>query len=148
LALRKGIVQLQRESVDLNSGCFLYGGLWQGQIGTAAADPTVAAPSKGTLVCAPAAKGSLHKCITSDAFVLMEDITIRDLRNRGGDVVNRVLAGECLTVTRAGKPVAQLRPLPRTGVDSKTLLSRWKNLPMVDGAAFRNEVDDLLDAEL
>lgn len=78
----------------------------------------------------------------------MDNITIRDLRNHGGDVVDRVLAGECLTVTRAGRPVAELRPLPRTGFDAATLLGRWKNLPHVNDAAFREDVDDLLDAGL
>ncbi|HLE85784.1 MAG TPA: type II toxin-antitoxin system prevent-host-death family antitoxin, partial [Thermoanaerobaculia bacterium] len=39
----------------------------------------------------------------------MSTVTIRELRNRGGDVVERVLAGESLTVTRAGTPVAELR---------------------------------------
>ena len=32
----------------------------------------------------------------------MKKITIRDLRNRGGQVVDRVLAGERLLVTRDG----------------------------------------------
>ena len=32
----------------------------------------------------------------------MEEVTIRDLRNHGGEVVDRVAAGERLTVTRAG----------------------------------------------
>lgn len=78
----------------------------------------------------------------------MKDITIRDLRNHGGDVVDRVLAGECLTVTRAGKPVAELRPLPKSGFDSATLLERWQHLPVVDETAFRDDVDGLLDSAL
>ena len=39
----------------------------------------------------------------------MDTVTIRELRNRGGEVVDRVEAGERLTVTRDGRPVA--RPL-------------------------------------
>ena len=38
-------------------------------------------------------------------------VSIRELRNHGGDVVDRVAAGENLTVTRPGKPVAELRPV-------------------------------------
>lgn len=78
----------------------------------------------------------------------MSDITIRELRNHGGEVVNRVLAGERLVVTRAGRPVAELRPLPRPGVDAATLLERWKNLPAVDPDTFRRDIDELIDPTL
>lgn len=78
----------------------------------------------------------------------MRDITIRELRNHGSEVVNRVLAGESLTVTRAGRPVAELRPLPRPGLDSATLIERWKNLPVVDPDSFRRDLDELIDSSL
>jgi prevent-host-death family protein len=41
----------------------------------------------------------------------MADVSIRHLRNHAGDVVERAEQGERLTITRAGKPVAQLVPL-------------------------------------
>lgn len=78
----------------------------------------------------------------------MSDVTIRELRNHGGDVIERVLAGECLTVTRAGKPVAELRPLPKQGIDATALLQRWRNLPRVNADEFRRDVDAVLDASL
>ncbi len=78
----------------------------------------------------------------------MADITIRDLRNHGGDVIDRVLAGECLTVTRAGRQVAELRPLARPALGAETLLARWRNLPLVDPEAFREDIDALLDPAL
>ena len=78
----------------------------------------------------------------------MQDITIRDLRNHGGDVVDRVLSGERLTVTRAGKPVAELRPLPRSGLDAASLLARWKHLPNVDEIALSDDIDGLMDSAL
>ena len=78
----------------------------------------------------------------------MNTVTIRELRNHGGGVVERVLAGECLTVTRAGKPVAELRPVPKQGVDATTLLNRWRNLPQVNAGEFRRDVDEILDASL
>jgi prevent-host-death family protein len=78
----------------------------------------------------------------------MSTVTIRELRNHGGDVVDRVLAGECLTVTRAGKPVAELRPVPKRGIDTATLLHRWRNLPQVNADEFRHDVDEILDASL
>ena len=78
----------------------------------------------------------------------MSNVTIRELRNQGGEVVDRVLAGECLTVTRAGRPVAELRPLPKPSLDAVTLLERWRNLPRVDPVAFKRDIDEVLDASL
>jgi prevent-host-death family protein len=78
----------------------------------------------------------------------MNTVTIRELRNRGGEVVNRVQAGEFVTVTRGGTPVAEMRPVRRRGVDSKTLLERWRRLPPVDAAAFRADLDAILDPSL
>lgn len=78
----------------------------------------------------------------------MAEVTIRDLRNHGGEVVDRVVAGECLTVTRSGRPVAELRPLTRPGIDAATLLERWRNLPHVDPAAFRRDIDEVIDTSL
>ena len=67
----------------------------------------------------------------------MAEVTIRELRNRGGDVVARVAAGERLTVTRDGHPVAELRPLPSPPLGAVPLLERWHRLPPIDVAAFR-----------
>jgi len=86
--------------------------------------------------------------LTRDTLMTMSDVSVRDLRNHGGEVVNRVLAGECLTVTRAGRPVAELRPLPRPGIDAATLLERWKNLPAVDPDSFRRDIDKVIDSSL
>jgi prevent-host-death family protein len=75
-------------------------------------------------------------------------VTIRDLRNHGGEVVDRVAAGESLVVTRSGEPVAHLVPVRRRGLDAATLLARWRRLPHVDGAALRADVDSVLDPSL
>jgi prevent-host-death family protein len=42
----------------------------------------------------------------------MTDVTIRELRNQGGEVVGRAAQGEQITITRSGRPVAELRALP------------------------------------
>jgi prevent-host-death family protein len=42
----------------------------------------------------------------------MPNVTVRDLRNHGGRVLERVVGGESVTVTLDGRPVAELRPLP------------------------------------
>lgn len=78
----------------------------------------------------------------------MANVSIRDLRNHGGEVVERAERGEQLTITRAGKPVAQLVALPRSAVPLDELRRRWAKLPHVDPAALRRDIDDVLDSEL
>lgn len=78
----------------------------------------------------------------------MGDVSVRDLRNRGGDVLDRVTRGEVLTVTRDGQPIAELRPLPRRPLSAATLLNRWQRLPAVDAASLRADIDRTLDASL
>lgn len=75
-------------------------------------------------------------------------MTIRELRNKGGEVVERASRGEQITITRAGKPVASLRPLDMTAVAADVLLARWRRLPRVDPAGLRADLDDILAAEL
>ena len=75
-------------------------------------------------------------------------MTIRELRNRGGEVMERVERGEALTVTRAGVPVGELRPLPRPRVTASTLLARWRSVPAVELDAFRADIDAVLDPSL
>ena len=78
----------------------------------------------------------------------MATVTIRELRNHGGDVVDRVAAGESLVITRAGKPVAELRPVRNRGLDAASLLARWRNIPHVDPALLRQDLDAVLDPSL
>jgi prevent-host-death family protein len=78
----------------------------------------------------------------------MHTVSIRDLRNQGGKVVARVLAGESLTVTRAGTPVAELRPVRRLGLDRETLLQRWRRVPPIDPEELRRDVDAVVDPSL
>lgn len=75
-------------------------------------------------------------------------MTIRELRNSGGDVIDRVLRGERLTVTRSGRPVAELRPLTRRGPDPATLLDRWRPVPHVDPDLLRQDIDRVIDPRL
>jgi antitoxin (DNA-binding transcriptional repressor) of toxin-antitoxin stability system len=78
----------------------------------------------------------------------MADVSIRDLRNHGGAVVERATRGEQITITRAGKAVAQLRAIPPAGLAAEALVSRWRRLPPVDPAALRADIDRLLDTRL
>jgi prevent-host-death family protein len=75
----------------------------------------------------------------------MADVTIRELRNKGGEVIDRVIAGEILTVTRDGVPVARLVPFADKPLTAEALLERWRNLPPMDYDSLRRDLDEILD---
>jgi len=54
-----------------------------------------------------------------------------------------VLAGECITVTRNGTPVAELRALPRRRLRAAELVERFKRVPPVDPSRLRADVGRL-----
>jgi prevent-host-death family protein len=78
----------------------------------------------------------------------MNTVTVRELRNSGGDVLRRVEHGERIVITRDGTPVAELRPLPRSSVGPTELIRRRKNLPQIDPDTLRRDIDDLIDPSL
>ena len=78
----------------------------------------------------------------------MTHVSIGEFRNHGREVVERVEAGEQLTITRSGRPVAELRPVRRRSITAATLLERWSKLPSVDPAALRRDLDRRLDNSL
>jgi prevent-host-death family protein len=78
----------------------------------------------------------------------MAKVTIRELRNHGGTVVDRVARGEQITITRAGKAVAELRPAFPPALTADTLLARWRHLPAIDAVALRADIDSVLNPEL
>lgn len=78
----------------------------------------------------------------------MDEVSIRDLRNHGGEVVDRVALGEHLTVTRDGRPVAKLQPMDRPPRSMAALARRWSKLPPMDADALRRDIDDVIDQHL
>jgi antitoxin (DNA-binding transcriptional repressor) of toxin-antitoxin stability system len=78
----------------------------------------------------------------------MAQVSIRDLRNHGGDVVDRAARGEQITITRSGKAVAELRAISPPALTAQALIDRWRQLPPVDPVAFRKDVDRFLGAGL
>jgi prevent-host-death family protein len=76
----------------------------------------------------------------------MGEVTIRELRNHAADVIGRVEKGERLTVTRAGRPVAELRPIRDPSLAAAAVLRRWRNVPPVDLEALRGDIDTTIDA--
>jgi prevent-host-death family protein len=76
------------------------------------------------------------------------EVSVRELRNQGGQVLDRVARGERITITRDGKPVAELRPYAQTRVSGRTLLERWRRLPAIDPVGFREDLDQIIDSRL
>ncbi len=70
-------------------------------------------------------------------------ITQRELRNDSGAVLRDVQAGETVTVTRNGTPVAELRPLPprRRFVPREVIAAAAHTAPRVDADRFRADLD-------
>jgi prevent-host-death family protein len=73
-------------------------------------------------------------------------VTIRDLRNHGGDVLARVQRGETITITSSGTPVAELHPLPARPLTVGELIAQraaW-GMPL-DPARLRADIDAVID---
>ncbi len=78
----------------------------------------------------------------------MTEVSVRDLRNHGGDVLDSVMRGESVTVTRQGKPIAELRPIAEGGTPATVLADRWRTMPVLDFAALRSDLDEVVDPAL
>lgn len=74
-------------------------------------------------------------------------MSIRELRNQGGEIADRAANGERITITRDGKPVAELSPL-RQEMTTEALLERWRHLPSIDYEQFRADVDEVMGASI
>lgn len=78
----------------------------------------------------------------------MENVSIRELRNHGGEVVERVEHGESVRITRDGRPVAELRPLENARFTLPVLLARFRSLPRMNAATFRRDIEAVIDSSL
>lgn len=78
----------------------------------------------------------------------MDTVSVRELRNNGGQVLDRVSRGESLIVTRDGTEVAELRPLRRRSPSTAELIERRRHLPGVDPDALRRDLDAIIDPSL
>jgi len=78
----------------------------------------------------------------------MATVTVRELRNSGGAVLDRVVHGESFVVTRDGAPVAELSPLRRRSAPAAELIARRRALPAVDPSQLRRDIDDVMDPSL
>lgn len=73
---------------------------------------------------------------------------MRELRNHGGEVLDRVARGEAVIVTRDGAEVAELRPRRRASRPTADLIASRRRLPRVDPAALRADLDAVIDSSL
>ena len=73
-------------------------------------------------------------------------ITQRELRNYSGAVLREVQAGQAITVTRNGVPVAELRPIAqRRFVPRATIAAAARHAAPVDRKRFRADLDAVVD---
>ena len=73
-------------------------------------------------------------------------ITQRELRNDSGAILREVQAGQTITVTRNGVPVAELRAVPqRRFVLRAVIAEAARRAPRVDYDRLRAELDAVVD---
>lgn len=77
----------------------------------------------------------------------MARVSVRELRNQGGKVLDRVQQGEEIIITRDGADVAELRSV-RKRLSADALVARWKHLPATDPDSLRRDIDEILDTNL
>lgn len=78
----------------------------------------------------------------------MAEVSIRELRNHGGEVVDRAARGERITITRNGKAVAELRPIHAPRITAEALVEQLRKMPPVDPDALRADLDAIIDPSL
>lgn len=80
------------------------------------------------------------------AFAMNKTINQRDLRNFSAKVLREVQAGQTITVTRNGEPVAELRPVqPRRFASRAVIAEAAARAARIDAKQFRDDVDATVD---
>lgn len=69
----------------------------------------------------------------------MTEVTVRDLRNKGGEILKQVEVGRSFVVTRDGESVAELNPLNRQPLSREAIIERFKHVPLVDAKRLRQD---------
>jgi prevent-host-death family protein len=75
-------------------------------------------------------------------------VSVRELRNNGGAVLDKVARGEVVVVTRDGAEAAELHSRRRLGLSAAELIARRRSLWKVDPDGLRQDVDELIDQTL
>jgi prevent-host-death family protein len=80
---------------------------------------------------------------------MTREISQRELRNDSGAILRAVESGEDFIVTRNGTALAELRPLRRRRFVARAeLMAAARQLAPMDAAAFRADVDEVVDQSL
>lgn len=79
---------------------------------------------------------------------MAESVSVRDLRNHGGAVLDEVVRGGAVVITRDGVAVAELRPLAGPALTAAELIRRRRSLPDVDPDRLRSDIDAWIDPAL
>jgi len=88
----------------------------------------------------------LHNATYATVLPMTRTITQRELRNDSAAVLREVQAGQTLTVTRNGTPVAELRPIPpRRFVPRAVIVDAARRAPRVDFARLRADLDAVVN---
>ena len=78
---------------------------------------------------------------------MTKEVPMADLHKKSAKIIRQVEAGDTVTITRNGQPVAVLRP-PTGKHKSLTqqIVMRWSKDPLnIDYEKFREDVDRVLD---
>jgi len=78
----------------------------------------------------------------------MSEVSIRELRHKGGEVIDRAERGEKIVVTRDGRAVAELTAMPRRPLSGRELIARRRHLQPIDLERLRQDLDTVMDSEL
>ncbi|MBB3327124.1 type II toxin-antitoxin system Phd/YefM family antitoxin [Microlunatus antarcticus] len=78
----------------------------------------------------------------------MDTVSVRELRNDAGSVLDRVARGEVVVVTRDGAEVAELHPRGHRGLTGAEVLRRWRAVPPVDPDRLLRDIDEAVDQTL
>lgn len=80
---------------------------------------------------------------------MTREISQRELRNDSGAILRAVESGESFVVTRNGTALAELRPLRRRRFVARAeLVAAARQLTPIDAAAFRADIDEVVDQRL
>jgi antitoxin (DNA-binding transcriptional repressor) of toxin-antitoxin stability system len=71
-------------------------------------------------------------------------VSVFELRSDSGQVLDRVLAGELLTITRDGQPVAEMSQIS-IPAGLSTLKTRATKLKAIDPVLLRNDLEQLVE---
>ena len=68
----------------------------------------------------------------SDKFDFMNEMTATELARNLSSVLNRVIEGEEVTVTRGGRPIVEIRPSRRQWMKGSDFLATLRSGPSLD----------------